>query len=187
MSVSPSFFYSFFSHGLVPCFQCVSMVTEERLSAKKLTLTQHLFWTKTHLRWTGGDMANVWKTTCGKEASMMNGISRSRGVSAPIQTTFCQGRPCTCSHLFSPVSLQKYRYQDDEAPPVDPSPGHMTQGRSTELSHAHLDGYTHPAALTVRTRTETHTAFCTTFPRIQLQCRKIYLSFRTFERSLGRF
>ncbi|XP_076581458.1 disks large homolog 4 isoform X3 [Chaetodon auriga] len=44
---------------------------------------------------------------------------------------------------------QKYRYQDDETPPVDPSPGHMTHGRSTELSHAHLDGYTHPAALTM--------------------------------------
>ncbi|XP_015260422.1 PREDICTED: disks large homolog 4-like [Cyprinodon variegatus] len=46
---------------------------------------------------------------------------------------------------------QKYRYQDDETPPVDPSPGHMTIGRSAELSHAHLDGYTHPAALTVGT------------------------------------
>ncbi|XP_040886928.1 disks large homolog 4 isoform X1 [Toxotes jaculatrix] len=43
------------------------------------------------------------------------------------------------------VTTKKYRYQDDETPPVDPSPGHMTHGRSTELSHAHLDGYTHPA------------------------------------------
>ncbi|CAB1423275.1 unnamed protein product [Pleuronectes platessa] len=43
---------------------------------------------------------------------------------------------------------QKYRYQDDETPPADPSPGHMIHGRSTELSHTHLDGYTHPAALT---------------------------------------
>lgn len=44
------------------------------------------------------------------------------------------------------LSLQKYRYHDDE-PPVDPSPGHMTH--SAELSHAHLDGFT--AALTVGT------------------------------------
>ena len=58
---------------------------------------------------------------------------------------------------MSSVSLQKYRYQDDETPPIDPSPGHMTHGRSTELSHAHLDGYTHPAALTVRAHTRTHT------------------------------
>ncbi|KAK1876021.1 Disks large like 4 [Dissostichus eleginoides] len=50
---------------------------------------------------------------------------------------------------------QKYRYQDDETLPADPSPGHMTHGRSTELSHTHLDGYTHPAALTVRTHTHT--------------------------------
>lgn len=58
-----------------------------------------------------------------------------------------------------PLCLQKYRYQDDETPPVDPSPGHMTHGRSTDLSHAHLDGYTHPAALTVRkqTHSQTHT------------------------------
>ncbi|KAM7366698.1 hypothetical protein PAMP_016113 [Pampus punctatissimus] len=49
-----------------------------------------------------------------------------------------------------PVSVpEKYHYQDDEAPSVDPSPGHMTHGRSTELTHAHLDGYTHPAALTM--------------------------------------
>ncbi|KAK5893014.1 hypothetical protein CgunFtcFv8_005926 [Champsocephalus gunnari] len=44
---------------------------------------------------------------------------------------------------------QKYRYQDDETLPADPSPGHMTHGRSTELSHTHLDRYTHPAALTM--------------------------------------
>ncbi|KAK1876041.1 Disks large like 4 [Dissostichus eleginoides] len=46
------------------------------------------------------------------------------------------------------VTTKKYRYQDDETLPADPSPGHMTHGRSTELSHTHLDGYTHPAALT---------------------------------------
>lgn len=69
------------------------------------------------------------------------------------------------------VSLQKYRYQDDETPPVDPSPGHMTHGRSTELSHAHLDGYTHPAALTVRTHTHSQSEVITVrpaLPRIHL-------------------
>lgn len=64
---------------------------------------------------------------------------------------------------MSSVSLQKYRYQDDVTPPVDPSSGHMTHGRSNELSHAHLDGYTNPAALTVRkhkhTETRTHTVW----------------------------
>lgn len=45
----------------------------------------------------------------------------------------------------------------------------MTHGRSTELSHAHLDGYTHPAALTVRTHT--HTIY-TTLPTIQLSVKQ---------------
>ncbi|TDG99340.1 hypothetical protein EPR50_G00192990 [Perca flavescens] len=47
------------------------------------------------------------------------------------------------------VTTKKYRYQDDETPPAEPSPGHVTHGRSTEASHTHLEGYTHPAALTM--------------------------------------
>ncbi|XP_022625781.1 disks large homolog 4-like, partial [Seriola dumerili] len=62
------------------------------------------------------------------------------------ELTVCENQTTT-SRPHTPG--QKYRYQDDETPPVDPSPGHMTHGRSTELSHAHLDGYTHPAALTM--------------------------------------
>ncbi|XP_060887323.1 disks large homolog 4-like isoform X6 [Labrus mixtus] len=61
------------------------------------------------------------------------------------ELTVCENQ--TTSRPHTPG--QKYRYQDDETPPIDPSPGHMTHGRSTELSHAHLDGYTHPAALTM--------------------------------------
>ncbi|XP_039464786.1 disks large homolog 4-like [Oreochromis aureus] len=61
------------------------------------------------------------------------------------ELTVCENQ--TTDQPHTPV--QKYRYQDDETPPVDPSPGHMTQGRSVELSHAHLDGYTHPAAITM--------------------------------------
>ncbi|XP_067435525.1 disks large homolog 4-like [Thunnus thynnus] len=62
------------------------------------------------------------------------------------ELTVCENQ--TTSRPHTPG--QKYRYQDDETPSVDPSPGHMTHGRSTELTHAHLDGYTHPAALTVQ-------------------------------------
>uniref|UniRef100_A0AAV2KJ81 Uncharacterized protein n=1 Tax=Knipowitschia caucasica TaxID=637954 RepID=A0AAV2KJ81_KNICA len=38
---------------------------------------------------------------------------------------------------------QKYRYHDDETSPIDPSPGHMTQGRNSDhaSSHPRLDGY----------------------------------------------
>ncbi|XP_014830674.1 PREDICTED: disks large homolog 4-like isoform X1 [Poecilia mexicana] len=56
------------------------------------------------------------------------------------ELTVCESQ--TSSRPHTPA--QKYRYHDDETPPVDPSPGHMTH--SAELSHAHLDGYTHPAA-----------------------------------------
>ncbi|XP_008323597.1 disks large homolog 4 isoform X2 [Cynoglossus semilaevis] len=51
------------------------------------------------------------------------------------------------SRAHTPV--QKYRYQDDETPSVNPSPGSMTHGHTTDLSHAHLDGYTHAGALTM--------------------------------------
>uniref|UniRef100_A0A3Q0SU72 Discs large MAGUK scaffold protein 4 n=1 Tax=Amphilophus citrinellus TaxID=61819 RepID=A0A3Q0SU72_AMPCI len=68
------------------------------------------------------------------------------------EVTVCENQ-ATSQQQHTP----KYRYQDDETPPIDPSPGHMTQGRSAELSHAHLDGYTHPAAITVRMNTHTHT------------------------------
>ncbi|CAL9694168.1 unnamed protein product [Knipowitschia caucasica] len=45
---------------------------------------------------------------------------------------------------------QKYRYHDDETSPIDPSPGHMTQGRNSDhaSSHPRLDGY---PSLTVST------------------------------------
>ncbi|KAM6949068.1 disks large homolog 4-like [Aplochiton taeniatus] len=43
----------------------------------------------------------------------------------------------------------KYRYQDDETPPQDHSPSHLTAGRSAEFSHTHLDGYTQPPAITM--------------------------------------
>ncbi|XP_032439185.1 disks large homolog 4 isoform X1 [Xiphophorus hellerii] len=57
------------------------------------------------------------------------------------ELTVCESQ--TSSRPHTPA--QKYRYHDDETPPVDPSPGHMT--RSAELSHAHQDGFT--AALTM--------------------------------------
>uniref|UniRef100_A0A3B3Y4T0 Discs, large homolog 4a (Drosophila) n=1 Tax=Poecilia mexicana TaxID=48701 RepID=A0A3B3Y4T0_9TELE len=77
------------------------------------------------------------------------------------------------THTSSPSLNQpkpKYRYHDDETPPVDPSPGHMTH--SAELSHAHLDGYTHPAAaLTVGTVTHQ-----TTLPTMHLVTERTSLS-----------
>uniref|UniRef100_A0A3Q2ZZN0 Discs large MAGUK scaffold protein 4 n=1 Tax=Kryptolebias marmoratus TaxID=37003 RepID=A0A3Q2ZZN0_KRYMA len=69
------------------------------------------------------------------------------------ELTVCENQ--TPSRPHTPA--QKYRYQDDETPPLDPSPGHMSHGRSAELSHTHLDGYTHPAALIVGAHTHTHT------------------------------
>ncbi|XP_035772015.1 disks large homolog 4-like [Neolamprologus brichardi] len=71
--------------------------------------------------------------------------SRTQYIQEFYELTVCENQ--TTDQPHTPV--QKYRYQDDETPPVDPSPGHMTQGRSVELSHAHLDGYTHPAAITM--------------------------------------
>ncbi|XP_078138389.1 disks large homolog 4-like [Centroberyx gerrardi] len=61
------------------------------------------------------------------------------------ELTVCENQTVSRPH----TSGLKYRYQDDETPPLDPSPGHMTHGRSAELTHTHLDGYTHPAALTM--------------------------------------
>ncbi|KAF7642692.1 hypothetical protein LDENG_00252870, partial [Lucifuga dentata] len=46
------------------------------------------------------------------------------------------------------VTTKKYRYQGDETPPIDSSPRHMIHGLNAGYTHAHLDGYTHRAALT---------------------------------------
>ncbi|XP_028298203.1 disks large homolog 4-like [Gouania willdenowi] len=53
------------------------------------------------------------------------------------ELTVCESRPHT--------PAQKYRYHDNETPPIDHSPGHVTLGRKSDMSHTHLDGYTHSA------------------------------------------
>lgn len=46
----------------------------------------------------------------------------------------------------SPWSLQKYRYHDEETPPLQHSPAHLTTGKSAEMlhlsdaGHAPIDG-----------------------------------------------
>ena len=74
--------------------------------------------------------------------------------------------------LHSPsVSLQKYRYQDEETPPLEHSPAHLTPGKSGELlhlsdsGHAPIDGlhgyapHTHlsPSKVTLNPHPEDHT------------------------------
>ncbi|XP_060792847.1 disks large homolog 4 isoform X2 [Neoarius graeffei] len=51
--------------------------------------------------------------------------------------------------------LQKYRYQDEESPPPEHSPAHITSGKSGEIlhlsdaSHAPMDGQTYPLSTTM--------------------------------------
>uniref|UniRef100_A0A6Q2Z9C2 Discs, large homolog 4a (Drosophila) n=1 Tax=Esox lucius TaxID=8010 RepID=A0A6Q2Z9C2_ESOLU len=49
----------------------------------------------------------------------------------------------------------KYRYQDEESPPLDHSPAHLTSGRSGEFNQSQLDGYTNLAPIMVHKHTHT--------------------------------
>lgn len=73
---------------------------------------------------------------------------------------------------FVCVYLQKYRYQDEETPPLEHSPAHLAPGKSAEMLHMSdknlaameaIHGYTpHTHISPVKVgHTHTHTHLCT--------------------------
>uniref|UniRef100_A0A6Q2XDV8 Discs, large homolog 4a (Drosophila) n=1 Tax=Esox lucius TaxID=8010 RepID=A0A6Q2XDV8_ESOLU len=57
--------------------------------------------------------------------------------------------------LLGEIHINKYRYQDEESPPLDHSPAHLTSGRSGEFNQSQLDGYTNLAPIMVHKHTHT--------------------------------
>ncbi|XP_034146389.1 disks large homolog 4 isoform X3 [Esox lucius] len=54
---------------------------------------------------------------------------------------------CSKKRLSLRFGCKKYRYQDEESPPLDHSPAHLTSGRSGEFNQSQLDGYTNLAPI----------------------------------------
>lgn len=55
--------------------------------------------------------------------TMCNLASRALGLTS--------SSPCVCVCVL----LQKYRYQDEETPPLEHSPAHLAPGKSAEMLH----------------------------------------------------